>query len=332
MRSFLLAIIVAFTSIAASAAAGLWFGGIKLDHLWSRSGSMTSQVPASSYRKTLDEPQRSQSSVALAAEMSPKETNKIARSPFDVIRVAPDGVSVFAGLAEPNQQIAVLADGREIGTTKADDVGNWVLATERKIRNLDANFTIRVVQPPLATANQAKSVNRGARLDDGPKTVAQIRTGMIAKLEGMVEAAARTPAGPSRVPRREPVHAHAAPATSTSLPVTVPIPILFVYRTAEFTDKGRHAADLLVKFLKTKQIERATLSGHADERGSDQLNYELSNARLQTVYRYARENGYSGQLILHPRGESEPYAGVDRAKYSQQQLYQLDRRVELHLQ
>ncbi|MEM8976628.1 MAG: hypothetical protein AAGD43_31590, partial [Pseudomonadota bacterium] len=68
-----------------------------------------------------------------------------------------------------------------------------------------------------------------------------------------------------------------------------------------------------------------------DERGSHKLNYELSSARLQTVYRYARANGYSGELILRPHGKRQPFAGVDRAKYSRQQLYQLDRRVELHL-
>ena len=152
---------------------------------------------------------------------------------------------------------------------------------------------------------------------------------MIAKLEGMVEAAGRTAAEPSRVSETRPLIARATRATSVSQ--SVPVPILFVYRKADFTDSGRHAADLLIKFLKTKKIERATLSGHADERGSHQLNYELSNARLQTVYRYARANGYSGELILRPRGETQPYAGVDRTKYSRQQLYQLDRRVELHI-
>ncbi len=355
MRPILIAMLVVCTSIAASAAAGLWFSDLKFDDPWKRSAATLKQVPERVVRAGPDQQKQNRSSLARATLDTPQvdspkadtpkvkvpqkvETPKVEgpkrKSQFDVILVSPDDVSVFAGLSEPNKEIAVLADGKVIGTTKSDSVGNWVLTTESKIENLDANFTFEVVKPRVVAASQTKTVNKKARADKRPKTVAQLRTGMLDKLKGMVEAADRSAADrsatePKKAVQTKPSVTRAKPASLTSQ--VVPVPILFVYRQAEFTDEGRQAASLLVNYLKSKKPARVTLSGHADERGSNQLNYELSNARLQTVYRYARANGYSGELILQPRGKTQPYAGVDRTKYSRQQLYQLDRRVELHL-
>ena len=36
-----------------------------------------------------------------------------------------------------------------------------------------------------------------------------------------------------------------------------------------------------------------------------------------------------GDLELVPKGKTEPYTGVVRSEYNQEELYQLDRRVEL---
>ncbi len=40
-------------------------------------------------------------------------------------------------------------------------------------------------------------------------------------------------------------------------------------------------------------------------------------------------SGFEGELELVPKGESEPFAGVERGEYEREDLYQLDRRVEL---
>ncbi|MGI9424779.1 MAG: OmpA family protein, partial [Hyphomicrobiaceae bacterium] len=436
-------------------------------------------------------------------------------SPFDVISIQNDGVSVFAGLAKPNHKVVVRADGKTIGTTTTDGVGNWVLATETKITNPDAEFTIDVTraaptktaadQPKTAALSKSpapagntqsegtvrkpssKSVQAGpsaatasksrpsksapetgkvatakpaptvtsvakSKPRSTPKPVAQVTADMMARLENMVAQAKSSEVNPlplrpedkpysvataptigaapqavspgtapvmaeetaSRVtePATKPTSAPAAkplpaarptvvarstaqprteetltaaPKTATTIesvkgpvpvrgpeksaatasqaqpkavhhatlrppvppvPTTqaqsvekvlaasirVPIPIQFVYRQAEFTDAGRQAADLLVRFLKTKRIERATLTGHADERGTSRRNYRLSRQRLEAVNRYARAKGFTGELILVPRGETEPFTGVNRADYSKEDLHQLDRRVELHLQ
>ena len=55
----------------------------------------------------------------------------------------------------------------------------------------------------------------------------------------------------------------------------------------------------------------------------------LSRARLATVERFLRDAGFEGELELLPKGETEPFKGVERSEYELEDLYQLDRRVEL---
>jgi hypothetical protein len=55
----------------------------------------------------------------------------------------------------------------------------------------------------------------------------------------------------------------------------------------------------------------------------------LSKERLETVARYLKDGGFNGELELVPKGKREPFTGVVRSQYPQEELYQLDRRVEL---
>jgi outer membrane protein OmpA-like peptidoglycan-associated protein len=111
----------------------------------------------------------------------------------------------------------------------------------------------------------------------------------------------------------------------------IPVPIQFVYRTSTFTQAGEKAAHLLLEYLKVGNFREIALTGHADERGSHSLNRELSRERLGTVRDYLRAGGFTGGMILKPLGETKPFEGIDRSKFSRAELYQLDRRVELHL-
>jgi outer membrane protein OmpA-like peptidoglycan-associated protein len=110
---------------------------------------------------------------------------------------------------------------------------------------------------------------------------------------------------------------------------TVPVPITFVFNEASFTDEGRRAASLLLEYLQLKHYDHVTLTGHADERGTDSLNMDLSRERLEAVASLLKDGGYSGRLDLVPKGETEPFTGVVRSEYDQEDLWQLDRRVEL---
>ncbi|MFA5951197.1 MAG: OmpA family protein [Hyphomicrobium sp.] len=134
------------------------------------------------------------------------------------------------------------------------------------------------------------------------------------------------PAGPATgLPR--PSEAARAPAL-----VSIPVPIMFVYNGANLTPEGERAAKLLLEYVKLKRLASLSLSGHADERGTDAYNIDLSRERLGVVAKLLRDGGYAGALDLIPKGKAEPYKGVDRTKYSGETLYQLDRRVELRFE
>ena len=136
-----------------------------------------------------------------------------------------------------------------------------------------------------------------------------------------------TPTPPAAAKPVAPAVAQPAP-----VPVAVPVPIQFVYGEATFTAEGQDAAALLLEYIKLKNPERLSMTGHADERGSDSFNLDLSRRRLEAVAAYLRDNGYRGTFALSPKGRSEPFQGVDRSRFSREALYQLDRRVEFTLE
>jgi len=177
-----------------------------------------------------------------------------------------------------------------------------------------------------------------------PKTARSVTSNMIKNLQGMVEAA-RTPgseiaaAPPPKLPSDAPsTTAAAQPPPPLAQPSateqpdarnSVPVPITFVFNEATLTGDGHKAAELLLEYLQLKRFSRISLTGHADERGTHELNMNLSKERLETVARLLRSGGFRGELVLVPKGKTEPYTGVVRGDFSQDDLYQLDRRVEL---
>jgi outer membrane protein OmpA-like peptidoglycan-associated protein len=114
-------------------------------------------------------------------------------------------------------------------------------------------------------------------------------------------------------------------------PAPPPAPITFVYNDTAFTRAGEKSAALLAAYLNAQPSGVVALSGHADERGSDEFNMDLSRQRLKVVERYLRDHGFAGKLELVAKGKREPYAGADRDALSREDAFQLDRRVELHL-
>jgi outer membrane protein OmpA-like peptidoglycan-associated protein len=141
--------------------------------------------------------------------------------------------------------------------------------------------------------------------------------------------APETTTAPSQQSAAPPAHV-AATASETPLPrKSIPVPITFVFNETTFTEDGRKAVALLLEYLQLKDFPRVSMTGHADERGTRNFNMELSRERLDAVAAYLENGGYKGELKLIPKGETEPFTGVDRSQYSGEELYQLDRRVEL---
>ncbi len=302
----------------------------------------------------------------LEAALRPQPGTSAGATGFDIARIDPKGISVFAGRGEPNSLVTITADGNEVGTAQVDENGEWTLTTEARIANPDAKLALFKAPPGSvprvvgADPQQAEARRPAPSAPAKPQTAQAVTSNMLKSLEGMVasarteaQAAATAPASPATTaPAAAPTATPQAAAPQTALsatpqapaaapplpPVavapqssttTVPVPVTFVYNEANLTSDGRKAAALLLEYLQLKRYPRITLTGHADERGSDELNINLSRERLETVARYLREGGYTGQLDLIPKGKAEPYTGVVRGDFSQEDLWQLDRRVEL---
>lgn len=342
---------------------------------------------------------------------------------FDIARIEPDGISVFAGRAEPGTNLMLLSDGEPLGTVQADDNGEWTLTTEHRFTSKNPKLSLRTAtaaemrQSKATQTALAEEAEEPAAPAAKKKSAKAVTDDMLKNLEGMVadarneqgqggeqasvpettpsqpqasdapeaaeaevaepsvaetEMAAETEvaeteeeASPSRaaepkVPEPTVEEPRVAAADATSLPATdtaqdsvapvrvapqaqpqadaraaptsrktVPVPITFIFNEANFTPEGRKAADLLLEYLKLKNYDSVTLTGHADERGTIALNMNLSSERLDTVASFLREGGFKGELDLIPKGESEPFTGVVRSEYDREELYQLDRRVEL---
>ncbi len=296
-RSLVVPFVLALLPVAAAAA-------------WVLSPAFFDIVPAS----RSPEPQADVQQAALAPPeleaLQPREGKDENAPAFDVVRISPGGVSVFAGTAPPNSTVTVTADGTLVGTTKADERGEWTLLSEHQFTNLDPVLGLSAAQadqPRMAEQRGAEIKSASEKLDPPAR--------MMRDFEDIVASARGTDQTTDHAAVRAPV----------------PVPIQFVFRKAKFTDQGRRAVELLSEYLRVKKPESIVLTGHADERGSEAFNIELSRLRLQAVADYLRQNGYEGRLVLIPKGSSEPYQGVDRSKLDRRTLWQMDRRVELNL-
>lgn len=288
------------------------------------------------------------------------------RPSIDIARLDPEGSSVIAGLAAPGADVTVLADGKPIAVVKADANGEWVVITPHKFASADPSLEARfgAMQLPrdviASLPNADKGTPGGAKAQ---RTAAAVTRTMMSQLERLAdnattEAAAAgarrganalasggdavtttvvppaTTTATDTVPSTTRVASRALSTATDDSPVTtgntgLPVPVQFVYREAVFTPEGEKAAALLLRFFKLKDYKKVILSGHADERGSQSANMQLSKARLDQIAKYLREGGFEGELELLPKGETEKYTGVDRSKYPVEELWQLDRRVEV---
>lgn len=80
---------------------------------------------------------------AKAAGEKTARTDSDANASFDIARIDPDGVSVFAGRADPGAQVTVMGDGQAVGTAQADENGEWTLAAEHTFADSDPDLALR---------------------------------------------------------------------------------------------------------------------------------------------------------------------------------------------
>jgi outer membrane protein OmpA-like peptidoglycan-associated protein len=112
-------------------------------------------------------------------------------------------------------------------------------------------------------------------------------------------------------------------------PMARSLPITFASNSADPTPEGREAIAALLECLKAQKLPRIVLSGHTDQTGSAAFNMTLSNRRLAAVQQLLKQGGYTGTIVLEPKGKTEPYNGGDLGGYSQEEILRLNRRIEL---
>jgi outer membrane protein OmpA-like peptidoglycan-associated protein len=90
---------------------------------------------------------------------------------------------------------------------------------------------------------------------------------------------------------------------------------------------ARKKLDQLARRVRRQPDIRIVLGGHADERGSDAYNMDLSRRRAAMVTRFLRSRGVSGKVIESRFfGESQPHVAA-----SNPEAWAKNRRVTLWL-
>jgi OmpA-OmpF porin, OOP family len=108
----------------------------------------------------------------------------------------------------------------------------------------------------------------------------------------------------------------------------VPVPVRFEYDSATLTPDGAAAVEDIFAYLKDNAPDGVTIIGHTDPRGSEDYNLGLSAARAGAVRDYLLQLGYGGTIDATGLGESQPFAADDPSKYSEEERFAFDRRVE----
>ncbi|MFT3733027.1 MAG: OmpA family protein [Hyphomicrobium sp.] len=228
--------------------------------------------------------------------------------------------------------------------------GAATLPDEDTHTSASAAASSKPASAPVSEAASQPSSPSGQLLKNFEKKVASAREEAQVQARAEVQTAAATrlpsqnaaPAAPGLSPSQAPVPTAPAPQVAEVAPssgavqdsghppsASIPVPMTFVFDEATLTPEGEKTAKLLLEYLQLKKFASVTLSGHADERGTAEYNMELSRKRLDAVSAILRGGGYNGKLELLPEGATQPFMGVDRSKYSRDDLMQLDRRVEL---
>ena len=96
-------------------------------------------------------------------------------------------------------------------------------------------------------------------------------------------------------------------------------PIYFEYDSDAIGEAGRSALDQKLTILQANSGVRLRISGHADERGSDEYNLALGQRRAAAAKRYLTQRGIpEAQIEIISFGEERPAAtGGDESAWAQ---------------
>ena len=111
--------------------------------------------------------------------------------------------------------------------------------------------------------------------------------------------------------------------------VAVPVPVQFDTDQDVLTPQGQAAVrDIYAYLSQPPGTAYVRIIGHTDPRGADAYNLDLSRRRAASVAAFLQYLGYRGRIEIVGKGESEPFQADDPSKYTTDQIYAFDRRVE----
>ncbi len=134
-----------------------------------------------------------------------------------------------------------------------------------------------------------------------------------------------------RGPTGEPTGVFAHAFVRGAVAVKVPIPIQFNYNEATFTAFGEQSMQELAEVALKDQPKAMRLIGHADPRGSDPYNMDLSRRRVMAVRDELVRKGVKADIRVEWKGAREPFdcsVLPTGCNLSDDDKWQLDRRVE----
>lgn len=109
-----------------------------------------------------------------------------------------------------------------------------------------------------------------------------------------------------------------------------PIPVEFEFDSIQLTQKGKDAAAFLTEYIRKTAPDKVVLTGHADRKGSDEYNCELSKRRLEALIEQIKRGApRSTTFVAIPQGKSEPFPIVDGSEFTSDEVDQINRRIEL---
>ena len=123
----------------------------------------------------------------------------------------------------------------------------------------------------------------------------------------------------------------ASPVFRTFTAEAVPVPVRFEYDSDRLTPEGQAAVADIYGYLAAAAPGHIVIVGHTDPQGSDAYNADLSLRRANRVAGALADLGYAGVIETVGLGKSTPFAPDDPSKYSTEELYAFDRRVEYRL-
>jgi outer membrane protein OmpA-like peptidoglycan-associated protein len=172
-------------------------------------------------------------------------------------------------------------------------------------------------------------------IDDRHSTIATPAEAMILKVKQKAEQAGLLSPDYVATPRsRDGSNAGLAASEIRGIAIgVVAFPVQFEFDSTAFTRSGAEAAGDMAGFLKNeKKPIKIVLVGHTDPRGETEYNQDLSQRRAAALAAFLRAEGVTLEITSLGKGESEPYRPDDPAKYTEEEIFQMDRRVELRRQ